>query len=252
MQIDWWTFGLQGINFLVLVWLLWRVLFRPVKAIIEKRKTVADRAFAETEAAKQEAAAEKKKFAEARAQLARDHSDMVKAAHEEIEAERGKILDQARRDAKGIVEEARTKIAQERKTALTELRGEIVGLATDLASKILQGAGGNVTGDVFLGQLEDRLQGLPAEERNRLAADLTEDDAHLTVATAAGLDRKEEVRWRERLVACLGQDVEMDFATDAALLGGAELRFPHAVLSCSWADQLQGVGTLLQRDDEAS
>jgi len=252
MQIDWWTFVLQGINFLILVWLLWRVLYRPVKAIIEKRKEVADRAFAEAEAARQEAAEEKQKFEEAQAQLAQDRRDMVKTTHDEIEAERGEILDKARQDAERTVEAARATVAQERKTALKELREEIVGLATDLAAKVLQGAGTHLTNDVFLNQLDERLKDLPAEERDRLSADLAVDDARLTVATAAVLDGKAQARWRDRLAARLGPEVAVNFATDAALLGGAELRFPHAVLSCSWAAQLQNAETLLQRNDGSS
>ena len=47
MQIDWWTFALQTINFVVLVWLLWRVLYKPVREVIEKRKALAESAFAQ-------------------------------------------------------------------------------------------------------------------------------------------------------------------------------------------------------------
>ena len=38
MLIDWFTVVAQLINFLVLVWLLQRFLFKPVKAIVAKRK----------------------------------------------------------------------------------------------------------------------------------------------------------------------------------------------------------------------
>lgn len=250
MRIDWWTFVLQGINFLVLVWLLWRVLYRPVKRIIEKRKEVADQALAEAEAAKREAVAEKKKFEDARSKVAQERGEMVKSAHEEIEAARRTTLDRARADAEQIVAEARRKVAEERRTTLADLRTEIVGLAADLAGKMLQGAGETLNGDVFLDQLEIRLKNLPAEERARLAADATAEDARLTITTAAPLDRTAQARWRERLAASLDAEPPMEFATDAALIGGAQLHFPHAVLSCSWADQLRDAETLLRRDDE--
>ena len=38
MQIDWFTFSAQIINFLVLVWLLKKFLYKPVLAAMEKRK----------------------------------------------------------------------------------------------------------------------------------------------------------------------------------------------------------------------
>lgn len=252
MQIDWWTFVLQGINFLVLVWLLWRFLYRPVKAIIEKRKEVAEQAFAKADAAAQEAAEEKKKFEAARAELAQERRDTIKAAHEETAAEREKILDEARKEAERIVEKARATVAREREAALKELRGEIVGLAGDLAGRILRDAGPKIADETLLDRLEERLTGLSDEEREALSGDLAADGARLTVTTAAALDGAAQDRWRDRLAACLGHRDRIDFAADADLLGGAELRFPHAVLSCSWADQLNEAGELLRRDDEAS
>ena len=49
MSFDWWTFGLQVINFLVLVWLLQRFLYKPVRRIIEQRRELAGKALSEAE-----------------------------------------------------------------------------------------------------------------------------------------------------------------------------------------------------------
>ena len=43
MLIDWFTVGAQAVNFLVLVWLLRRFLYRPIlKAIDAREKRIAD------------------------------------------------------------------------------------------------------------------------------------------------------------------------------------------------------------------
>ena len=42
MHIDWSTLALQTINVLILVWILARFLFRPVREIIAKRQAKAD------------------------------------------------------------------------------------------------------------------------------------------------------------------------------------------------------------------
>ena len=57
MTIDWWTLGLQAVNFLILVWLLTRFLYRPVRRIIEQRKALVDKARDEAEKAKADAEA---------------------------------------------------------------------------------------------------------------------------------------------------------------------------------------------------
>ena len=38
MEIDWWTLAIQTVNFLVVVWLLSRFLYRPVRRMIEARE----------------------------------------------------------------------------------------------------------------------------------------------------------------------------------------------------------------------
>ena len=51
MEIDWWTLAIQTVNFLVVVWLLSRFLYRPVRRMIEAREAD-DRKAAEDAAAK--------------------------------------------------------------------------------------------------------------------------------------------------------------------------------------------------------
>jgi len=55
MNFSWWTFALQAANFLILVWLLRRFLFKPVGAIVARRKEEIARAMAEASAEKQNA-----------------------------------------------------------------------------------------------------------------------------------------------------------------------------------------------------
>ncbi|MEZ5438197.1 MAG: hypothetical protein R3F12_07555 [Lysobacteraceae bacterium] len=38
MHFDVWTFGLQLINFIILVWLLQRFLYRPVLRLLDQRR----------------------------------------------------------------------------------------------------------------------------------------------------------------------------------------------------------------------
>ena len=55
MSFSWWTFALQAINFLILVWLLRRFLFKPVMAIVVQRKEELARGIAEASAEKEKA-----------------------------------------------------------------------------------------------------------------------------------------------------------------------------------------------------
>lgn len=252
MQIDWWTFALQGVNFLVLVWLLRRFLYRPVNEVIDKRKQLAKQLF--DEADKQKRAAEEARlgYENAQAGLAKERQNMLKNNHDELVAERQTVLDEARGQAEELMAATRESITQERELALTEFREQVATLAVELASTLLRKSGSHISSDLFLQQIEQQLKEMRADERVRLQKDLTGDRDRLTVVTATPLTAAERQRWIDRLDPCFGQSDKTDFVCDPEILGGAELRFPHAVLKFSWADQLGKAKTLLEKDDAAS
>ena len=57
MHLDWWTIGLQTVNFAVLVWLLHRFLYKPVLGIIDARKAELQRQYDDARATKDKATA---------------------------------------------------------------------------------------------------------------------------------------------------------------------------------------------------
>jgi F-type H+-transporting ATPase subunit b len=252
MQIDWWTLALQAVNFLILVWLLWRFLYRPVREVIEKRKQLAEKAFADADKQKSEAEVARQSFEVARDELTQERQDMLKKIHEQLEIERLKVLDEARHEADKLLDAARGALAKEREAALIEVREQVAALAVELASGLLRKTGSGASSGVFLEQFERQLKDMPTDELERLQKDLAADSARLTVVTASPLTPEEQEQWADQLSVCLGQRSKTDFATDPEILGGSELRFPHAVLKFTWADQLRKAEELLRQDDAAS
>lgn len=139
MQIDWVTVAAQIVNFLILVWLLHRVLYRPLNRALVERAEAVRRQLAETAAARHEAEAEaaahraairtveaerEARLAEAEAEAEALRGEMTRRAHEEIaahraawaeqmEEERAAFLDRLRRRAGGaFVALARNALAE--------------------------------------------------------------------------------------------------------------------------------------------
>jgi len=249
MTVDWWTLALQGINFLVLVWLLSRVLFRPVRAVIEKRRELSEKAFADAEALKAEAEAERRRFEEDRTKLAEERQAELDRLHAAMEEERGKVLAAAKTSADALVEDARKSLTREREGVLRELRGEMAKTAADLAGRLIRDSGAGAPGDGLAERIEAYLEALPADERRRLDKELEAADAKVTLVTATSLDDEQKRGWSERLGAAIGKDHDLSFETDPKILGGAELRFPHAVVNFSWAEQLRKAEDALQGND---
>ena len=77
MHIDGWTILLQAVNFLILVWLLRRFLYRPVLAVIAERQAATERARNEAEAARQAAEDARRALEDQRAALPAERDRLI-------------------------------------------------------------------------------------------------------------------------------------------------------------------------------
>ncbi|GGE65021.1 ATP synthase subunit B [Streptosporangium jomthongense] len=96
MSIDWVTVIAQVANFLVLVWLLKRFLYRPILDGIDAREAEITRRMAEAGEAEKKAQAAEAEFRQQKKQLLSDQDAVVKQALRESEDQRDSILAEAR------------------------------------------------------------------------------------------------------------------------------------------------------------
>jgi len=256
MSVSWWTIALQAINFLVLVWLLHRFLYKPALAVMARRRELVEQAFDKARQAEQAAQAEQNGYKAKLAELDESRQTLLTRTHAEIAADRDKVLAEAHKQADALLDETKRQLVAERKSALTEMKGEVADLARAMAVRLLNQLTADpgtrpALADVALAAVSSHLDGLSQEERAALADDLGKSSEPLKVATAAELDGTARDRWQAALSERLGRSVAFDFATEPDLIGGAELRFPHAVISLTWSEQLERGRAALLADKPA-
>ncbi|EPX84960.1 F0F1 ATP synthase subunit delta [Salipiger mucosus] len=243
MQIDWWTLGLQTINFLVVVWLLRRFLYRPVRRMIAEREAsdrkVSDEARASTAAAE----AARADYERKRAELAETRRKQEADLHAEMARERDAVLKEAQEAADALMADTRETLERDRAETLRALRAEITALATDLAREALKVGAGP---EAALRGACDHLDGLSQAEISELGADLDARGTAVVVETPDALDDAMQQAWRDALATRLGEGAAVDFETAPDTIGGARLRFPHAVLDLTVAKRLQDAAETTQ------
>jgi len=248
MHIDWWTLGLQAINFLILVWLLQRFLYKPVMRLVERRRQDVEKAFAEAEEARRKADVDAKDYEAKTTALAAERLSMIETARTEIEEERAKALSEASQKAHGLMVAQRQAIAEERANALMELRQQAVDLAVSLAETLLREARSETMAETFLERLEQQLLAMTESERNRLFG-VHREMVSIRVATAPALDDARQDAWRKRLAAGIANGWEIRFEADKNLIVGACIHFPTASLEISWGRTLKDAKRELVGDE---
>jgi F-type H+-transporting ATPase subunit b len=237
MHLDWWTIGLQTVNFAILVWLLHRFLYRPVLAMIDARKAEIGRQFDDAKTAEERAKAQLAAVETERAGIAAEREAALAAtaaqAQETAEARRA----QAERDAQAVLDAGRKTLASERERALDEARRLALDLGADFARRLLSEVPVRLRAEAWIERIEQHLGGLAKSEQDGLAHQLA-DGKSLTVVTAAPLPPPTADIWRDSLRRALGNGIAVTFEVNPELIAGAELHFPTAVLSFSWQSAL--------------
>jgi F-type H+-transporting ATPase subunit b len=177
MLIDWFTVGAQILNFLVLVWLLKRFLYRPILDAIDAREKRIAAELADATATKAAAETEREEFQRKSTALDEQREAILSRAADQAKAEREGFLAQALRDADNV----RSKHESARRNDQLSLSQEITRMAREevfaIARKALE--------DLAAANLEERMGAV-------FMARLREMDAHGKASLAAALETSSE------------------------------------------------------------
>lgn len=132
------SLAIQLVNFLVLLFILWKLLYKPLVAKMEERTQAIKKSLEEAQAAR----------AEAETQRA-EHAAQIKAAYAEAQAiratalkeaadEQRRLIDAARAEAARLVEAAKAETAQDVVRARQQLRQEVADLAVQVAERLIK------------------------------------------------------------------------------------------------------------------
>ena len=250
MNFSWWTFALQAVNFLILIWLLRRFLFKPVTAIVARRKEEIARGMTEASAEKQKALDLQRDLQAQRAGIEAERQRAIEEQRAQLAGESKKLIEETRAETEKIRSQAAAQLNEERAAAAQELFSQTIELAVNLAERLLRELTVPSIEHAFMTRALDYLDDLSAPERAAIVSHL--DQTPLVVTTAHPLDAQEEAEWRQQLAKRIGGATGIKFNTDPALIAGAEITLPSAILRFNWRDALTVAAQAINRNEHAS
>jgi len=156
------TLLIQVLNFVILIWLLTKFLFKPLTRFLADRTEGIQKALNETKVAREAAARAQEEYRLQLLATQRDAAALREQAQREVEAERQRLLKESREEAQRLVADAKAQIEAETRRARSALREEAVGLSLAVAERLLKRS---VTADDQQRLAEQYLQEL-GESRN--------------------------------------------------------------------------------------
>jgi F-type H+-transporting ATPase subunit b len=238
MTFNLWTFLFEVLNFLVLAFVLHRLLYRPLHQAIDARRAGIEQAQADAEAARKQANDLQADLKNQVAALDEQRRQVLAEAHGQAEAERTRLLAAADQETQVRREEGRKALARERKDGEEELHAAMLELALDLAARLL--------GEVCTAELQhqlavrliEALTRLSEGDRSLLRANLSP-SAGAVVETAMALDDITLAEINAAVATLLGQPVSITTTVRPELLAGLRLLLEGHVWDSSLAGQLE-------------
>jgi F-type H+-transporting ATPase subunit b len=222
MLIDWFTVIAQIINFLILVYLLKRFLYKPIlNAIDEREKRIASQL---EDAAKQKAEAnqEKEKYQEMNKDLSHKKDSLLKEAQSAAETERQSLLKKAKQEYTNLREKLKESFSDEQAKMKHDLKRRTQQEVFDIARKVLTDLADTSLESQVVEVFLKKLKGMKKEEMDTLLSRLKESN-HLTVRSAFELSSDQQQAITQVLKKRIGPDTQLKFQTSAEEVGGIEL-----------------------------
>lgn len=223
MQINWFTVIAQVINFLVLVGLLKRFLYKPILTAIDERekKIVAQLENAETKMA--EAQKEQEDFKLKNEVFDRERKDLKEKAVSETKIERQKMLEEARQEAKNLSDKLELSMQESRENLNREISQKIKEEVISIAKKTLKDLGSASLEEQMFDKFIDHLNQLKPEEKKDFLSAFKSGSNDIVVQSAFKLADEQQQEIKNTTDKILGAENQIQFKTNSELISGIEL-----------------------------
>jgi F-type H+-transporting ATPase subunit b len=254
MLIDWFTIAAQALNFLILVWLMKRFLYKPILNAIDAREKLIAKELADADAKKSEAQKERDEFQKKNEEFDQQRAALLTKATDEAKAERLRLLEEARKAADALSakrQESLVNDAHNLNQAISRLtQKEVFAITrkalTDLATTSLE----ERMGEVFT----RRLRELDDKSKSVLGDALKKNSEPALIRSTFDLPDGQRAAIQNALNETYSAEIRIRFETSPDLVSGIELSANGQKVGWTIADYLasleKGVGELLKEKDK--
>jgi len=238
MFIDWFTISAQVVNFLILVWLMKRFLYKPILNAIDAREKRIAKNLADADTKQNQAEKERDEFQKKNEEFDQQRDELLSKAKDEAKTERQRLLDEARQAADALRAQRQDALNREQQNLNDEItrrtRKEVFAIArktlTDLAGTTLE----ERMGAVFT----RRLQELDGEAKESLATALKTSSNPALVRSAFDLPSEQQNAIQNALNKTFSAEIQVRFETAPNVISGIELTVNGRKIAWSIADYL--------------
>lgn len=240
MELNWSTFLLEMLNFLVLVWILKRFFYRPVLDVIARRRAAIAQTLAEATRQHTDAETLRQQYENRMAEWDQTRRQERARFDHEMEQER----ERRRMELETALQQERERAQVAEKRRLSDTRNRLEQTALDqaagFAAKLLTQTAGPELETRLLELLLAELRDLPEERIEALRNGFGKMLDVITVTSAYPLAQPERQRLTAALNALADTEGGIEFRQDADLIAGVRIAIGAWLLDANLQAELRG------------
>ncbi len=138
VSIDVWSLIFTWANLLILFLILKKILFKPIKNIIDQREKEVSDMYENADSAQKNAESLEKEYREKLNSAKEEARTIVSEAAKSAELESESIISDAKKKAELILKNADEQIETDKRRASSELKKDIASIAVSIAEKVIE------------------------------------------------------------------------------------------------------------------
>jgi len=241
MQINWFTVIAQIVNFIVLVWLLKRFLYKPILKAIDERENKIAGQIKDAEAKDAKAKKEQVEFARKNEAFDKEKKKLMDKAVAETNKEKEKLLEAARNEATVLQSKLENSLKEMKENLKRDIaqktQEEVFAIArktlADLASLSLEEQSANI----FIKRLHD----LKKEEKKKFIEAFKAGSNLILVQSAFDLPKKQQTDIQSAVNEIFDTKTQFQFKTVPEIISGIELTSNGYKLAWSISEYLNSL-----------
>ncbi len=245
MEFDLTTFILEIVNFLVLIWILQRLFYRPVREQIEHRKQLIDQSLAQAEKMRQEALELKKNYENRQQQWEIEKQTAISTLHQQLETDRQQQLLRLRDELEQERHKARTSLQRQQQEIHRHQQKLALLNGARFAAVILKQAAGPELEVRLFDLLCTQLNRLPEACTSSLRALESNNPLDISVGSVYPLSHEQTQRLEQRLAALIDNPLSFQYSQNPDLLAGFRIDIGAWVLHVNLQHELSGFAEII-------
>lgn len=243
------TFIFEIINFLILIWILQRLFYKPLLEVIAKRKQFIDQSLSEAKSLKQKAEQQCSHYENRQKLWEQDKQAAITALHRQLEAERKASLDKLNADLEQERQKAKVLLSKQQRELQEHAEKQALRNGAKFAGMLLQQSASPELEARLFSLLLNNLTTLPEACKLCLTTMGAKKSVPVKITSAYPLPVEMRRQLEQKLGALINNHINFQYHQDAALIAGVRMDIGAWVLNANLQHELVGFTEIANEPD---